>query len=251
MKNKKGQIAEGVLVLVAIFIAGEAIYASVVHQSEVASSVGTMEKVSDFYFNLDKNNFLNKQYGKLAIHQAYSEITRKPSVKGDCKSVVLGGLPTLVLNESCNFDDESTKKEFIGIVLKEFEERSGNKKFALKFEGDKIIFSPSDTRSSIYSITEVTSYNVSHRFDSEFSLNYPDLGLAKISSFLNSRRSSCGKNRAEFVNCMVSSDVHGWKISSEDLDLGYTLLILKSEKSYFYSGDFKPVEIRFALEKLS
>ena len=47
--NKKGQVVEGVLILIALLASGQALYAVVVHSTVVVESVSPPKEILEFY----------------------------------------------------------------------------------------------------------------------------------------------------------------------------------------------------------
>ncbi len=247
--NKKGQIAEGVLILAVIFVMAQALYVASVHQEFVAQSVGNLEEVQNFYANLDRADFLNKESARLAIQQAYFDMTDRPSMKGECTSFTIGGKQVPLLNGSCMPDNERTRAEFIRSVSENFARISGNQKFEIRFEGEEILFNPSDTKSTVHVVGDIMTYNLSHQFDSSFMESYPDLDLEGVSSRLIAQRNGCRNSPMELEQCIESANMPSWIVHAQEN--GHLIVTLLSNKSYFYNGGFKPVELKFAMPKLS
>jgi len=246
MKNKKAQVAEVTLIVIALLVSFQAIYSTVLYHGESASYVSPPKETLDFFSNLNKLDIFNRESGKLAISEAYARSIAKPA---NCKIIFSDGKPISVWNETCGPDNNLVKEEFSKQLSAKFIEISSKQKFKISLDKNVATFEPSEIQGKITASTNVLKYDVMHQLYSPFSLAHPDLDIKKIYSEYMSRKSTCTTDGVLSENCMKSLEVKGWSSSLESAE--YLVFILKSDKSYFYGSGFQPAEIKFALQRLS
>ena len=249
-KNKRAQIPEMVMIIAALIVCSSAVYVVTIYKANVQTSVMVPQNVLDFYSNLDKAEIFNKDAGMLAINAAFEKALSKPASQASCVRIFPKDKPEVaVWSESCGPNDAQLKNDLLAGLPDSFSEITGKEKFSFAYEGDGIVFTPSEVESSTYFIGELTKYNVTHRFSEPFSLKYPEISISKAFNGAIARKSLCkaGKN---FESCMGALSLAGWRSSSR-IEGNHVLFDMKSEKSYFYDNSYKPFEFSFAIQKLS
>jgi len=232
MKNKKGQLFEGFLIGATMFVAIASIFAVVEYQSGVEGSLNPPNEIQDFYYNLDKFDYFHKEAGKLAIHESFAYVAGS---KADCKLISVEGGLIQYWNNTCGPNNEELKIKFLEEVKNKFNEITGKKDFSIVLGGDRVKFTPTNIDSAVFVEKDFMNYNLTCPFGSEFYLDYPSLDFEKLHKDL-------------VVDRKVSTP--GWNLVSKEFDK-YTLYILTTEDYYFYDEDYKPAEVKFAVEKLS
>lgn len=252
--NKKGQVVEGVLVLIALLASGHALYAVVVHSTIVAESISPPDEILDFYNNLDMFDLANQENGKLAIHKSFADLAARPEMidEGICKAVYsssAGGIVN-VFDINCKPSNAKSQEKLFELVKNNFVEISGKQKFDFSFNDGKITFKPSDIRSFSPTVqTEFLIYNVSRVFSSSFTLDSPSFDFEEVYSKVIKKKNDCNSTiLLEF--CFRDLAFDGWKhrTASEGNNV---IFMLSSEDHYFYDGEFKPAEMRLAVERKS
>lgn len=244
--NKKGQVAEGVLILAALIIASQAIFAAVNYQGTLSSGISTTGQVMDSYFRLEKDDLFHEESAKLAIQEAYATIIAEHTLAANCRSIISKGENMIVWDEGlCNPDNELTKSKFLELIDKHFERISDKKQFTISFNEDKLKFVPVQADLIDKFDDKFAKYRLTRKLFSEFELNYPDLDFEKIYFVAMSKRNTC----ANSLNCMQGLKIEGWSgsIKSETREFAYTWV---SDVKYLYNGGYLPLELRFAVEKL-
>ena len=246
-KSRKAQVPEAVLILAVMIICVQTIYSTAIFKAEIAKALGPPKEVMDFYRNIDSLEISIKEAGRLSINKGFSEALAKPA---NCKIIFSEQKQVAVWTEICGPANNKLKEDLLGETSKSFSNMTGKKKFIIEYKDDRMSFTPSDIQSSVYVIGDFSIYNITYRFGSPFELSYPTADVGRIYSDSIAKKKSCERDKRELETCMGSMQFPGWKSSSKT-EGNYLLFTLKSEKNYPYDGGFKPVEIRFAIQKLS
>ncbi|MFC1685802.1 hypothetical protein ACFLZZ_02135 [Nanoarchaeota archaeon] len=243
--NKKGQLIEGVLIILALLAFGQALYSVTVHNTAVGESISPPDEVLNFSSNLDKETFFLKEDAKFMIQEAYAKSFDSYGVEEDksCKTESFNPEGFVkIWSTECKPNEEKTKEFF----LNEF---SNEKTFTVSFEGDKLIFVPSVEIKKEDFKTSFVEVQVTVPQIAQFSLDYPKFELDLVYEESIKRKNTCS-SALLFDACMSGLSFESWDVGMKDKE-NYLLFTLLSDEKYFYEDSFKPVELRFAIEKSS
>ena len=248
MNGKKAQIPEAVIVLAALIIVVQAFFAVASHQQFVTESFSPPNELIDFYYIFEIEEFLDKDAARLAIQISYAKAASKPAVKDAsvCKSVGAVSIWT----DNCAPSNAKIKDSFLQEVSEQFKIIADKKKFKVSSEGDQVKFLSAELKPRTKFSKGKAIYDIAYKFQPTFSLKYPDLDFEKVYGLAIGRKEFCKNDPLAFGTCMNGLVVKDWEVSSS-LQASYIIFTLKSDKSYFYDGEFKPVEMKFAIEQIS
>ena len=256
VKNNKGQISEGLLIVLTLVLCVYSGYAVYTFEKNTAAKINSPEKLFGMYNSEDNFEVYGKQAFKIMAHQAFSEIMpeiiseiQKENEK--CKSLADG---TLILDDSCLPSKLENQNHFVNDELEEqfaklFSKYDHKHKFSLQ---DNLLVLDFDQISANVSDK---AYNASYSYSKSFSTAYPIIeDFSDIYSKVKEKQAACqksglGKPSFDVIQCSGNLTLEQW-ISDCKSESPLLICSFKTKSNYFYNESFKPVEIRAAVKIL-
>jgi len=240
---KKGQLPEGILILLVVAMCGMSLYYASAYSAEKAKAIDIGNAVT---LSNDEARFkiYSEQAASLAMQQAFSEIAKKPI---SCNQQV--GTAE-VWSSSCKPNNQEIKNN----LKKRFDEKL-SALFGNTFTseiGDKITvnFNPISKQAS--NKNKFFEYRISREYSPEISIEYPQIIFEEIYNSVVIKKEDCEAKLSESPDKMVSVRnclliAHPEWEFDVDVSGKYYIINLNTKKYYLYDGKFFPVEMKFAI----
>ena len=252
MINKKAQISEGVLILLAVVLCVYSGYAVYTFEKNTADKINSPEKMLGMYDFEMNFEIYGQQAFKLMTHHAYAELMSELQKENAKCSRLADG--TLILDDTCIPSKIEDQSHFVGLELEEhygqfFFMHNYSHKFSmsnneLKIEFDKIKLNVSDKE-----------YNASYSFTKSFSARSPLVeDFTDIYSSMKLTKAECLQKRIadpsfDVIDCSKNFKLGTWSSECKS-ENAYISCSLSTKNPYFYDESFKPVKIKVALKIL-
>ena len=247
MKNKRGQIFEGILLLAFVSICVYSLYAVYTFEKNVAQALYPPKELCGMYYQEDNFKIYGEEASTLLAHRAFSEVINR--LGGKCQRLADG---TPVWEDSCIPSTAEINSRFFEEMNNHFNESfSAYKDYRYKFIQEsgnvKILFDEIITNAS------TKSYNASYSYTANFSALYPITeGPKAVLETINKRIGDC-KQLAEndktldVFECAKKFTLKSW--DSECLHENvYLKCSLSTKEYYFYNESYKPIEMNIAIK---
>jgi hypothetical protein len=245
--NNKAQIPESVIILAALTICIAALYYTVTFPGKTVSAIST-ENVSGMFNEQKKFMVFAEEAVDLSAQQALADIAKSPS---GMKCGKFGDL--IIWVDGCPNNNE-IKSAFIkklndsligrGIEIKSFDLIDGIS-LVLKEKSSEV----KEKNNFIY-------YKINYTYSPRISASL-DLDFEKIYSAAKSKKAECdlrfstnteADKDIKIGRCIEELRLDDWNVAVTSSG-NYYSFTLNSKKLYFYDNSFKPIALKFALQK--